>query len=349
MSRQSDGTVLIDVMGRFSKFLVLCICCYFCACATPTKTGYTLEQAIDKNVAMSVPMRVTENGLIVLEGIVIDGHSLDMILDTGATQSAIFRTSLQHLNTDGLSYSEKMVHGMMQSKQHDTINFKKLEIGTIQFLNKSMVILEDRNLSKLQSVDYDGLIGMDVLDDYRLYISPEQEELRLISNDVEVLLPYYWDHVDLIENPFIADNRSLHFIELRVDGRLTPALVDTGSEFNAMNWNSASHSEMKPLRKKLLRDWQLKGASGTFKPVAKINLQSVRSGQKFWEDKDFVIMDFESLGVLGFESEPFIIVGMKLFEEETFVFDFQKNLLRIKPKRRDMFQTFESDVYRSYP
>ena len=69
-------------------------------------------------------------GFIVLEGIRIDGHPLDMVLDTGATQSAIFRSSLQRLNTDGLSYSEKMVHGMMQSKQHRLRSiYPRVEIG----------------------------------------------------------------------------------------------------------------------------------------------------------------------------------------------------------------------------
>ena len=123
----------------------------------------------------------------------------------------------------------------------------------------------------------------------------------------------------------------MHFIELRVDGRKTPALLDTGSEFNAMNWNSASYTQAKHLRRKLRKDWALQGANGTFDPVAKANLKLIRSGQKFWEDKDFIIMDFKSLDILGAEDDPFIIVGMNLLAEETVVLDFENNIMAIKP------------------
>jgi len=281
-------------------------------------------------------MRMTAKGLIVLEGVKIDGRALDFILDTGATQSAIFETSLKQLGLNLTSYSETMVHGMMQSKQHRIVNLPNLEIGPIQFSTKPMVVLDDRVL-KFGDVDkYDGLIGMDVMSNYQLYFSPKSGELRFIPNSADVLVPNAWEQVPLIKNPFIDDNRALHFIELRVHGRKTPAMVDTGAEFSAMNWKAARFVEAKGMRRKLRETWELEGAIGTFEPSAKVTMERVRSGQKFWENKDFVIINFKSLDILGVEDEPFVIIGMNLFREETFFIDFEQNLLAIKPNNRSL-------------
>ncbi|MDB2437179.1 retroviral-like aspartic protease family protein [Hellea sp.] len=291
---------------------------------------------MEKNTAIPIKMSFTEKGLIVAEDVRINGQTLRFILDTGATQSAIFESSLEQLDLNLTSHKDTMVHGMMQSKQHRLVNIPNVEIGSLQFLNKPMVILEDRSLGSEQAKDYDGLIGMDVLSDYQIYVSPVLREMRFIPNASQIYVPNYWRRVELLENPFLADDRDLHFIELRVDGRLTPALVDTGAEFNAMNWSSASFSQAKPIRKRLRKDWELQGAIGTFEPIAILNMELVRGGQRFWKDKDFIIMDFKSLDILGVSDEPFVIAGMKLFADETLFIDFERNYMAIKPATRNV-------------
>ena len=71
-------------MGRFLILTFLCVAAFLNACVTPSETSYTLAQAVNENTAISIPMRISENGLIVLEGPKIDGHQLDMVMDTGA-------------------------------------------------------------------------------------------------------------------------------------------------------------------------------------------------------------------------------------------------------------------------
>lgn len=320
-------------MRRFSVCIYLALASLLGGCATPPPASIELAQALDQDVAISIPMSLTEKGLILLKDVKINGRSMDFVMDTGATQSAIFDSSLRRLDLNLTSLSETMIHGMMQSKEHRVVNIPDIEIGSIEFQQMPMVILNDREVEFGSAERYDGLIGMDVLSDYQLYISPQAGELRLIPNRTEVFVPSSWQRVTLLENPFIVDNRALHFIELRVDGRKTPAMLDTGAEFSAMNWSSASFAQAKPIRKRLRKEWELQGAVGTFDPTAKVIMDRIRSGQKFWDNKSFIIMDFKSLGVLGVADEPFIIAGMNFFSEEEFFLDFQRNLLAIKPRR----------------
>lgn len=313
--------------------LYLAAVLHFSACVTPPPASIDLEQALATKVAITIPMSLTEKGLIVLKDVKVNGRSMDFVMDTGATQSAIFESSLQRLDLDLTALKETLVHGMMESKERSVVNLATVEVGPIKFHVKPMVILDDREISFGSITQYDGLIGMDILADYQLYVSPRLGELRLIPNRTEVFVPRVWQRVDMMENPFLADNRDLHFIELRVDGRKTPAMLDTGSEFSAMNWPSASFAQAKPIRKRLRKEWELQGAVGTFDPTAKVVMDRIRSGQKFWDNRSFIIMDFKSLGVLGVEDEPFIIVGMNFFSEEEFFLDFERNLLAVKPRR----------------
>lgn len=323
-------------MGRFFMFKYLASAALLSACATPPPTSIDLAEALDKDIAIPIPMSLTEKGLVVLEDVKVNGRSMDFVMDTGATQSAIFESSLKRLDLNLTSLNQTMVHGMMKSKEHRVINLGNVEIGPLEFLAKPMIILDDREFGFGSTERFDGLIGMDVLSDYQLYVSPQKGVLRLIPNRTEVFVPNSWQRVNLIANPFLADDRNLHFIELRVDGRKTPAMLDLGSEFSAMNWSSASFAQTRPIRKRLRKEWELQGAVGTFNPTAKIMIERLRSGQKFWEKRNFIIMDFDSLDVLGVADEPFVILGMNFFREEEFFLDFERNLLALKPRRQKM-------------
>jgi len=309
----------------------IAIICLLGACASQPKMPLELQEALDKKVAISVPMRISEKGLIVFENIEMDGRYLDMVLDTGATQSAIFENASRRLNLDLEPSSQIMVHGMLQSKTRHIVNISKMKIGPIEFLSKPMVILDDRELD-IQNIDiHDGLIGMDILADYQIYISPHMNELRLIPNAAKVYVSTYWHRIELKENPFQDDNRQLHFLDIRVNGNNTPAMIDTGAEFSVMNWAAANFSQVKTIRKKLKETWELQGAVGTFRPTAKVKLQRMRSGQKFWRHKEFLVMDFDSLGVLGIGEEPFIIAGMNLLQDQAIFMDFENNFIAMKP------------------
>jgi len=105
--------------------------------------------------------------------------------------------------------------------------------------------------------------------------------------------------------------------------------MDTGAEFSVMNWNSAQYSELKSIKRRLRKEWELQGAIGTFQPISKVTLGRFRSGQKFWDHKDFLVMNFSSLDVLGVSDDPFVIVGMNLFKDDAFFIDFERNFMFI--------------------
>lgn len=321
-----------ETVPRYFICITIIFVLFLSACVTKLSDPISLEEALSSNVAISVPIRFTEKGVIVIKGVKVQNQSLDMVLDTGATQSAIFETALQRLNIETVSDNSTMVHGMLESAERHVLTLTQLEIGPVLLLNKPIVVLDDRNSDFVNVETYDGLIGMDVLSDYQLYVSTETRELRFIPKENVISVPASWARIDIVPNPFQLDNRSLNFIYARIAGRNTPALLDTGAEFSAMNWPAASYSQARPIRKQLREKWELQGAVGTFEPIAKLRLERFRGGQMFWTNKEFIVMDLESLDVLGVEEKPFMIAGMNLFNEETFFIDFERGFIAIKPK-----------------
>lgn len=322
-------------MGRFTLILSIIMALCFAACQTLPSGPLSLEQAFEENVAISLPLRVSDEGLLIVENVQIKGETLQFVLDTGATQSAIFQNSLDRLGLDLPFETETMVHGMIQSQKRRRVNIPKITIGPIQFSQKPLIILDNSKSDTQQRRNYDGLIGMDVLINYHMLIMPMEGELRLVPHERDIIVPSKWSRIELESNPFQSDNRALHFFYMRLAGRRTPTLLDLGSEFSILNWSAAQFPQIRHTRRRLKKDWELQGAVGTFRPTAKFKLEEFRGGQKFWKNKDFIVMDFESLDILGVNEQPFIIAGMNLFAEDTVFLDFKANIVAIKPKTVD--------------
>jgi len=269
-------------MARFIRVIAVVAAVLLASCQTLPDEPLMLEDALKANVAITLPMRVSEKGLLVLE------KSLD-------------RAGLKFT-----AQEERMIHGMIESQNRRIVTLPQVTIGPLQYTQKQVIVLDNPKSGFAETENYDGLIGMDILSDYNLLISPSSQELKLIPRVREIYVPGYWSRIELTQNPFLADGRNLHFLQLRIAGRRTPALLDTGSEFSLLNWSAARFSQVKLIRRRLERDWQMQGAVGVFKPQTKIRLRHFRGGQKFWDDKDFIVMDFESLDILGVADQPFI-------------------------------------------
>jgi len=317
-------------MVQFSFILSIVAAICLAACQTVPDEPVALEQALQENLAITLPMGVSEEGLLIIEDVEINGELLQFVVDTGATRSAIFEKSLERLGLNLTADNETMVHGMIESQQRRIVDIPKMTIGPLQFLRKQLILLDNRDSYKKERKTYDGLIGMDVLINYHVLFLPSEGEMKLIPSEKDVYVPNSWARINLTPNPFQDDNRTLHFFQMRIAGDRIPALMDTGSEFSILNWPAAQFSQVRYMRRRLKKDWEMQGAVGIFKPTANIKLERFRGGQKFWENITFIVMDFESLDVLGVHQQSFSIAGMNLFLGDTIFLDFKNNLMAIE-------------------
>ncbi len=271
-----------------------------------------------------------------MKDIEIEGKPMALLLDTGATRSSLFKSTVAGLNQKVVYDGGINIHGITDIGKGDRIVIPEMRMGKLDFQNQVMVVLEDREITDNQPVNdikYDGLIGMDVLKDYHLLISKQNKTLSLIPRSLSVSIPASWLRTSLYPNPYIEDERHLHFLPLSFSNQTIPALFDTGADINIMNWNEARYPALKETRKKLLEDWEFQGAIGLFQPKAKTQIINLLSEQISWRRKDFIIMELDNLAVLGVGESPFAVAGIKLFDQDEVFVNFDADILAVKPKR----------------
>ena len=326
----------IGILTALLQFAILSV--FISGCVTRNPKIIAVDNVTHEDGILTFPYKTVNHGLITIDEIGANGTPLTFVLDTGATKSAIFASTAAQLNARAVLNERTFVHGMTGGGSHRIVEMETFKLGAREYDNLSFVLLENRDYFTAMNsneVSYDGLLGMDILSDYVIYISRKTAQLKLIPNDLTLDVPMRWHRVDLIENPKINQHK-LHFLETRINGKLIPALLDTGAEYSIMNWHSASYPEMKRRRKRLKEDWDIQGAVGEFSPKIRIRVSQIRSGQKRWFNKDFIVMDLDSLDVLGMRDEPYAIAGANLFAGETMVIDFERNYIAYQPQTEDV-------------
>jgi len=208
-------------------------------------------------------------------------HTAPFIIDTGATKTAIYKNMLSRFGLSDSDAAIIQIHGMVDSGQRPRIDLPLLSLGSTSYANLDVAVLENRIVDEAERAEPPvGILGLDVLADYRLYYDSDANLLSLIPNALTPpIIPGSWKFVTLTENPYSPDKRALKFMELRLAGGLTPALIDTGSEFTIMNWSVVQYPQLKTLRRRLKEYWRIQGSIGIFNPVTKVRLKSFRGGR----------------------------------------------------------------------
>jgi len=279
---------------------------------------------------ITLPFTQSPENLIFVEGDMGAGRRGLFMFDSGATRSALYARTVTQLGLTPTS-DTITIHGMGHSGARPQVTMPHLAFGAHTVSNHQFAVIDDRKFEPREGEYPVGILGLDILAQYRLYVDAKAQSISLIPNALPPLrVPHAWRHVPMLSNPFIDDGRDLKFIKLRYFGDQVPALLDTGSEFNLMNWKSADYPQLNSMKTKLRKRWKHAGAIGEFEPIAHVRLSTVRAGQMFWKDENFVVMDFDSLSVLGIDNQSFSIAGAGLLSGKSFYIDFKDNILRIQ-------------------
>ncbi len=322
------------------KVTGLLLCCFLSACSTLPNNQILLNDVLKDPRVMSLTFAKESSGLILLDNVQLGDTKLRLLLDTGATRSAIFEKHINRLNLESAPRRVVNVYGLAGVAQRDIVTVPVLQMGSQIFTDVDFVILPDRakqTVFRQTDVAMDGLIGMDVLDDYTLHISRETSQITFIPKDISIRIPRSLSKIDLQENPFIDDDRGLHFFKIEILGDEVATLFDTGAEINVMNWNDVRSRRLKAWYRDTRQNWEVQGAVGVFDPKLKIRMSSLGSGPVTWREKDFIVMDVPSLDILGIGEATFMVAGFNLLEHDEILIDFERNVLAVKTSRRHNF------------
>ena len=256
-------------MVRFwAAILIFCLGGFGSACqTTPTPDlGIKLSEIINQPNVVSFPLKKSEHGRWIVPLRINDDHEVSMVIDTGATFSALFETSTERLGLTPNSEVTVRIHGLVTNADASTIKAEKVEFGHHFLGSKLFAVLPRENEENLEL--HDGVIGMDILERYKLYVSVENEHIYFIPRSSEFIQqPSDFFKINLYANPYSELAPNLHFFDLSVKSKNIPSLLDTGNDVHIINWHAATFVEARSLRARLKWQWKVAGAIGEFKPV----------------------------------------------------------------------------------
>lgn len=324
------------------------------ACQTLDDGPIVLDTIQSRQDVITVPYTLMDSGLILLP-VRLSEKSTDidyLIMDTGATRSALYRKKVRALELEQVGNAPVQLFGMVETGMFPEVTIPFFKMGTMQRKNLSVLSINNRDFDAGTTPLPVGLIGMDILKDYRIYFDPMTQLISFIP--LSVPAPEFgveWDKIEIVKNPYTDRDWGLGFIKMRFTGALIPALIDTGSEFNIMNWKAVRSPRLNAMRRRMRDSWELQGAVGKFDPTLKAKVGSFRAGQKFWKDREFIVMGFDSLHVLSANENPFVIAGVDLFVKSPFWLDLKAGQLLIKTDRNVTFHEIDRTlkIKRIYP
>jgi len=321
----------VSGLGKILLCIFIAGFCIACTTTASKTSAFDLSEILQAPDVVTLPYEVTEAGLFQVEVGIGEKLVSKMILDTGATRSAIYK-HLQNQLDIGLSGETIRIHGMVESGLRPELISPYIKIGGRKLEGLSVAVLEDLPKDSHNARPQGGIIGLDILADYYVYFDNQSGLLSLIPRHyTHINLPPEWLRVHLKNNPFGLDMQTLKYMDIRVTGKIVPALFDTGSEINAINWSAINHPQIKLEQRRLRKNCRLRGAVGEFDPKVKIRLVKFRSGQKFWDLREFIVLNFQSLDVLGVNDQAFMIAGANMFSDTSFWLDLKGDEILFDP------------------
>lgn len=328
------------------RYMALCV---FTALMTGCETSEitssqssTLSKLLGQKDVVTLPYRREADGLFLVP-VGTDEGPRNFLIDTGATRSAIFKGGTSYLYSEPNKEEFANIYGLIETGQRPIVALRNVTLGTMDLSGIKVAILPKREQDDFTRLPNPptGLIGMDIIDEHAIYVDIDNHTISFIPEKYEAPLKVKnWVKINLYHNPNAVLQRNLHFFDLRVGNHLMPAVLDTGAEFNIINWDATKIPEIRRLKKQLRETWKVQGAIGTFDPAVRIKVNGMKAGPKRWGVHDFIVMNFKHMDGLGYEDKPLVIAGSKMLGERSFYIDFALNELRIEPEPVNASKTF---------
>ena len=315
--------------GAIRKGLVAIAAAVVTACAS---TPVTLEDLAADPGANRLSVQRLPDGLLTVPVHVGLEEPVPFVLDTGATKSVLFENVLDVLPVE--TRGSVRVHGMFGTQVVNEVGLPSIALGTDVVEGLGFAVLPQRTTDHGEVSPW-GILGMDVLERYRLF-SPGRggSVILLEATGTAPIVPPHWTRVELKPSPYNDAAKTLRFMDVRLNGRMTAALLDTGSSVNVLTYEFADFPTVRLARERQRKRYEVEGALETFRPRVLLKEVDFRAGSRVWLDKEFIVKDVDSLAALGVVGKPFMIAGVDILADEVFYLDLSEGELRM-PKAND--------------
>jgi predicted aspartyl protease len=286
-------------------------------CARPLGIGQSLT---------ALPYQVEPSGRIVVDVIVNEQGPFRFAIDTAATGSFAFSRMIDELSVETVPEITITVYGAVATGTFPAVDLESLQVGGEVWSDVRLTALPG-NTSATATLD--GVLGADFLRRYSVGFSVQDRTIYLFDPQSIGNRSYRgWTQIAITARRFGASLGSLRYLEMELEGRSVPALLDLGAGISILN--SAAARVLRLAASRASQEAELAGAIGTAPVFARLSSQEIHTGPISWRDESFLIADLEIFETLQSADTPLAILGSGLFTQRDFIIDFARERLLVR-------------------
>lgn len=303
-------------MNVKTHIFLLATCCLLAACSVP----------LNQDGALAViPYDKDSDGRIIVT-CHIDGQDYRMAIDTAASISAIFSHPASPLPIDRIPGKTVKVHGLFANDAFPLLDIQQISVGNQHWKTPRLVELPGDPTVDRQ---FDGVLGLDFLDQYVMGVSVKEHVVRLYEPSYVNASGYQgWSVIPLRTEAIGKTGAVIYLFDAHIEGWRVTAVFDLGAGLNMMNWKAARKLGLLRIGPRK-RDY-VAGAVEGRSMIARHLATQVTTSNILWRNESFSISDFEIFEKFMQDNRAAAILGAGLFTQRDFLMDFTRERLLIR-------------------
>ena len=283
-----------------------------------------------------LPYTLAYQGWFTVEGSLNGSGPHDFIVDSGATITSIFANLAERQEFASSPGRTIQLLGLSGAQSMPAYVLGDLEFSGVKLEDHVGVILPDW---APPNTPPQGVLGLDLLTRYAVHLDIEAKVFRLYAPETELERRRRWTRVKMARFPSSGPAAKLFMVTLKVGPTSMPCVIDLGASGTIFNTPALRQMLEDQLRNAVhqrgLRDGsRINDVFDISDRVQPVRIGRVKIGGAVWRNKVYVVYDAQIFKDLGYENEPFCLVGADIFAERSAVVDFAGERLYIGPRKK---------------
>lgn len=287
----------------------------------PAQDGGVLEELIVEAVGprYAAPTRRDRIGRICVPVTINGSGPFRLVVDTGATTSAIVRSVAKRLRLPISSAATVLLQGATGVDSVPYVTAERMEVGDLLFNQAKLLIVPN------VFGGADGVLGVQGLTDMRIYI-----DFRRDLTEIEYARKEERPAGERIDFSAALGRQAL--LDLQVGGVRTKAVVDTGSQQTIGNDRLRKALE---LRWRKSQDADVIGVTMDVTQARSIRIPSIAFGGLHVRNVEVSFGELPIFEHWRLNGEPALLLGMDVIQRlDTFEIDYQQRNLHLRARGR---------------
>jgi aspartyl protease len=241
-----------------------------------------------------------------------------LVLDTGASNSAVNSRVAEELGLPLLADHQIMLRGVTGSRQVPTIPIKSLVVGDLELQSRRLPIVTDA----LGGAE--GVLGTEGLLDKRIYIDFAKDRIKIYKSHYERAPP------DFATVPFQIVGGLLMVVNARIGTVPVKAIIDTGGQATLGNL-ALREALLRHYRERQVKPDEITGATLDVQRGDRMSTPPISLGFLTLRGVNVTIGDMFIFQHWHMTAEPTILIGMDLLGlVDTLIIDYRLHELQVR-------------------